>query len=275
MTKPFYPPLSSRELRWLRHIALHGPQSSEFLLELCADTHKCRDTGLRTLQKLREQGYLRLPPQQRQIAKADFNPHVYDLTRQAELHLRGLGDPDTIRPTGHWWHGFYTACITSAIDIAAQRKGQRYIPAHVILNRTDTTLAIPHGRQKIIPDQLFAIKTPQGFRSYVLEVDRGTEPLQSKTARKSLRRSLEHYADLHGKDAIRKHYGLKSPLLFLYVFTNPARAAACIGLVEKFAPTLSKLLCVQVVDGVFPRFQVYEDAVSAQWRRVCGPLQIL
>ena len=158
MNAPFTQPLTNRELRWLRHIAVHGAQSSEFLLKLCADTHSCRDTGLRTLQKLRETGYLRLPPQQRQIAKAEFNPYVYDLTPQSKRYLKGLGDPATIRPTGHWWHGFLTSNITSAIDIAAQRKGCRFIPAHEILARSDATLAIPTRTGNLIPDQLFAIK---------------------------------------------------------------------------------------------------------------------
>ena len=267
-------PLTDRELRWLRHINIHGPQSSEFLLELCADTHICRDTGLRTLKKLRDQKYLRLPVQQNQITKADFNPHVYDLTRQSELHLRGLGEPDTIRPTGHWWHGFLTSCITSAIDIEAKRKGYQYVPAHEILKRSNATLAIPFGKQKVIPDQLFAIKTCAGFQSYILEVDRGTEPLQSKSARKSLRRSLEHYAKLYEKDAIRKHYGLKSPLLPLFAFTNPARAAACLEMVEKFTPELSKLLCVRVIDIAFPKFETCSELTKRKWQRLDGAISL-
>lgn len=245
--------LTARELRWMRHLAIHGPLPSTQLLDLVSDTHRCRDTGLRTLKRLRDAGYLRLPPQQRQIAKADFNPYVYDLTRQAELYLRGLGDPVTVRPKGHWWHSFATACVSSSLHIQAERRGDEYIPAHTILNRQGASLSVPDGRQKLIPDQLFAIKSAHGFRSYVLEVDRGTEPLQSKTARKSLRSSLEQYADLHAKDAIRRHYGLKSPVLFLFVFTNPVRAAKCQEYVSRYAPTLEKFVRVSVIEGGFPR----------------------
>ena len=61
MNPPFQKPLTDREVRWLRHIAVHGPQTSEFLLELCSDTHSCRDTGKRTLKKLRDLKYLRYP----------------------------------------------------------------------------------------------------------------------------------------------------------------------------------------------------------------------
>ncbi len=266
MTVPFRPSLTARELRWLRHIAVHGPQSSEFLLELCADTHRCKDTGLRALQKLRETGYLRLPPQQRQIAKADFNPYVYDLTKQSELCLRGLDDPDTVRPTGHWWHAFLTSSITSAIAIEAERRGYRYIPAHEILARNNATLAIPVGKQNLIPDQLFAIDYGGKFRSFVLEVDRGTEPYSSKTARKSLRRMIGTYADLTAKDALRRHYGLKSPLLMLFAFTSSVRAARCLEIIEHLDSSLIKLTFVSVVPVGFPKFDPVRLAVADEWQ---------
>ena len=267
MNAPFNPTLTDRELRWLRHIAVHGPQSSEFLLELCADTHSCQDTGKRTLKKLRDLGYLRLPPQQDHIAKADFNPHVYDLTRRAQMHLSGLGDPDTVPPTGHWWHAFLTASLTSAVEIEAQRKGYRYIPAHHILNRANATLAIPHGKAKLIPDQLFALNYGGKFRSFVLEVDRGTEPYASKSARKSLRRMIEVYADLTAKDAIRRHYGLKSPLLILMVFTNPTRAAKCLELVSQIASTLAPVVLVQSVKAEMPRLSTMKKLTETTWQR--------
>jgi len=268
MNKPFKHTLTDRELRWLRHIAIHGPQSSEFLLEVCADTHRCRDTGLRALQRLRETKYLRLPSQQNQIAKADFNPHVYDLTRLSELYLKGLGDPETIRPTGHWWHGFLTSTITSAIAIEAARRGYRFIPAHEILNRNNAKLAIPMGRKKLIPDQLFAIDYGGSFRSFVLEVDRATEPAVSQSARKSLGRMLESYAELWAKDAARRHYGLKSPLLILIAFNSPVRAAKCLELVAEKMSSLAPFVLVQTVPDGFPRYWQNAPMVAGNWRRV-------
>ena len=270
MNAPSRHNLTDRELRWLRHIAIHGPQSSEFLLELSADTHSCRDTGLRTLQKLRETGYLRLPSQQRQIAKADFNPHVYELTRRTELHLRGLGDPEPVPPTGHWWHSFLTASTTSAIAIEVERRGYRYIPAHAILARNNAALAIQHSRQKLIPDQLFAIDYGGTYRSFVLEVDRGTEPYASTTARKSLRRMISSYAELSAKDTLRRHYGLKSPLLILMVFANPARAARCLEELATQAQNLGSLGLVGVAAPGFPRYQPVQALVSGPWQRAQG-----
>lgn len=263
-------PLTARELRWLRHIALHGPQSSEFLLELSSDTHRCFDTARRTLQRLREEGYLREPIQQQEIAKANFNHRVYDLTRRSELHLKGLGDPTPVRPQGHWWHAFLTACLTSAIHIEADRHGHRFIPANHILDRNGATLAIPDGTRKLIPDQLFAIKGEGGFRSYVLEVDRGTEPLRSKSARKSLKSMLEQYGRLAEQDALRAHYGLKSPLLILLAFTNPARLAECMEMIDRVGKPLSQLALLQTVPGGFARFVEVRGAVFGGVRRVRG-----
>ena len=147
---------TQREIRWLKHIERHGPQSSQFLYELTKDTHRCKDTALRQMQKLRAGGYLTLPRQQRATERAEFNPYIYDLTRKARDYLLDLGIAEpTVRPTGHWWHGYAVSQVTSSIDIAAMRKGIRYIPAHDILAINGVDLAVPIGRAKLIPDQLF------------------------------------------------------------------------------------------------------------------------
>jgi len=95
--------LTNRELRWLKHIERHGPQSSGYLHELTKDTHRCKDTALRQLQKLRAGGFLHLPRQQRATEYANFKPFIYDLTPKAKTYLfeQGLAEP-TIRPTGSY-----------------------------------------------------------------------------------------------------------------------------------------------------------------------------
>lgn len=215
---------TERQIRWFKHIERHGPQSSEFLYELTRDTHRCKDTALRDLQKLRASEYLSLPMQQRDTARAEFNPYIYDLTKQAEDHLSGLSIAEpTIRPTGHWWHGFYVSAVTGSLDIVAQRNGNEYIPRHTILAQNHAKLPIPIGSKQLIPDQLFAIKYETGYRAFLLEVDRGTEPVQSAKARKSLERSIQMYREMFASDAHRKHYGLRATTLVLWVFNSPAR----------------------------------------------------
>jgi len=184
--------LTNREVRWLKHIERHGPQSSVYLHELTKGTHRCKDTALRQMQKLRAGGYLHLPRQQRATENANFKPFIYDLTPKAKTYLfdQGIDEP-TSRPTGHWWHGYMASCVTSSIDIAAACEGTRYIPAHEILQIKGSQLAIPIDGQRLIPDQLFALDYGCSFRAFALEVDRGTEPKTSTATRKSYSRSIE------------------------------------------------------------------------------------
>ncbi|MEL7390524.1 MAG: hypothetical protein AAFN76_12165 [Pseudomonadota bacterium] len=65
---------------------------------------------------------------------------------------------------------------------------------------------------------------------------------------------IETYRDLSAKDAIRRRYGLKSPLLILMAFTNPTRAAKCLDLVAQTTPNLASQVLVQTVEHGFPRF---------------------
>lgn len=215
---------TARELSWFAQIDRHGPQSSEFLFEATSETHRCKDTALRRMQALREAGYLRLPPQQRQIAKADFNPYVYDLTKLGWDFLSDHKDLEKhCRPTGHWWHGYWVSAVSSAVEINSNRAGLTYIPAAQILAIKGVEIAIPVSDTKLIPDQLFAIKYSDGYRAFVLEVDRGTEPFQSSAARKSLVRSIATYRRMLGEKAYQSHYGLKSKMGVLWIFSSTRR----------------------------------------------------
>lgn len=218
---------TEREVRWLKHIERHGPQSSEFLFEATRDTHRCKDTALRDMQKLRAGGFLRLPPQQRAIERAEFQPYIYDLTACAKDHLVDLGIAEaTVRPTGHWWHAYAVSAFTSTLEICTTRHNRAYVPAHRILERNGSELAIPLGGRRLIPDQLFAIRYNEGYRAYMLEVDRSTEPLSSSASRKSLLRSVDQYTDAFRRHLPRQHYGLKANTVAIWLFTKAARMAA-------------------------------------------------
>ncbi|WP_244520850.1 replication-relaxation family protein [Aliiruegeria lutimaris] len=241
---------TEREIRWLKHIERHGPQSSLFLYELTRDTHRCCDTALRDLQKLRAGGFLRLPSQQRQVAKAEFNPYIYDLTRLAKDHLGDLGlDEPAVRPSGHWWHGYAVSSVTSAIDIAAARAGVRYIPAHEILAIRGADLAIPLGRTTLIPDQLFALDYGGRYRAFALEVDRGTEPLRSTAARKSLQKSIEQYRRLIEQGIYKQHYGLKANLIVLWVFESERRHRQFLEMLRGVPATVSQAMLSRALGG--------------------------
>lgn len=251
---------TARELRWFAHIDRHGPQSSEFLFELTRDTHRCKDTALRRLQALREAAYLYLPPQQRQITKADFNPFVYDLTPQGFEYL-GYEQPleRNGRPTGHWWHGFWVSSVSSAIEIGAARAGLEYIPAAQILSIKDVSLGIPLSKGTVIPEQLFAIKYADGFRAFALEVDRGTEPVKSAAARKSLQRSVLQYREILDQKLHQRQYGLKCNLMVLWVFNSKARERQFSELCDIDARAIRPL----VKNSPFPVFENLKNVHAA------------
>ncbi|WP_415404113.1 replication-relaxation family protein [Tateyamaria sp. SN3-11] len=246
-----------RELRWMAHIDRHGPQSSAFLFKLTQDTHRCKDTSLRRLQALTDAGYLVRPKQQEQIAKANFNAHVYDLSAKGYEYLAYHHVLERhARPTGHWWHGFWVASVSSAIEISATRAGLEYIPAARLLAINDVGMAIPLERGTLIPDQLFALKYSDGYRVFALEVDRGTEPVRSQAARKSLQRSVRQYAEVLRHKLHQRHFGLKSGLLVVSVFMSYARERQFVDLLGAESGNHVTAVCV-------PGFPNWETVIPA------------
>lgn len=259
---------TEREIRWFKHMAVHGPQSSQYLYELTRNTHRCKDTALRQMQKLRAGGFLRLPTQQRATEGADFNPYIYDLKLTAEDCLYEAGELEpTVRPTGHWWHGYATSCVTSSIEIAAAKHGVTYIPAHQILAKRGASLAIETNRWKLIPDQLFALNYGSSFRAFMLEVDRGTEPLRSSAARKSLARSIEQYAALVEQGAHQAHYGLKANMLILWVFQSQRRQDAFLELLQSQSQKVRQSVLCRTVRFEELAKQPGSSLFEETWRR--------
>lgn len=254
---------TARELRWFAHIDRHGPQSSKFLFELTRDTHRCKDTALRRLQALREAGYLFLPPQQWQIAKADFHPFVYDLTPQGFEYLSYEQTLERhCRPTGHWWHGFWVSSVSSAVEIKAKQDGFEYIPAAQVLSIKDVSLGMPLSTGTVIPDQLFAIKYDDGYRAFALEVDCGTEPVRSKAARKSLQRSVQQYREVLDNKVHQWHYGLKCNLIVLWLFQSNARAQQFADSYEDGCRAIVSAVC----EKPFPEFDPLDSVLSQPGR---------
>lgn len=260
---------TEREIRWLKHIERHGPQSSQYLYELTRNTHRCKDTTLRALKKLRAGGYLRLPNQQRATERSEFNPYIYDLTKQAKDYLADLGLAEsTVRPSGHWWHAYTVSCVTSAIDIAARPKGVRFIPAHEILAIKGAQLAVPIGQSKLIPDQLFALDYGGSYRAFALEVDRGTVPNTSSSARKSLSKSIGLYEHLIEHRMYKDHYGLRANLAVLYWFTDRGKEQSFRALIGEHGQIACQTILTNTCDK--PGFNEVSDRVAGDWTRCLG-----
>lgn len=260
---------ANRALRWLDHIARHGPQSSVWLHELTRDSHRCKDTALRELQKLRAGGFLFLPPQQRQVERAEFNPYIYDLTERGKACLRDHGFVVPPRPvSGPWQHQFLTACVTSAIDVAAAGDGVRYIPQHDILARRGAMLGIPLGGKPLIPDQLFALDYAGSYRAFVLEVDRGTEPFDGRGSRKSIASMLEGYQSAFCSGAAHAHYGLRCPIVLLIFCATISRAKMMRDMAARIGDPVAGLMVVGVAPADLHR--CVPPQFSDSWVRANG-----
>ena len=263
--------LTNREVRWLKHIERHGPQSSHYLYELTKDTHRCKDTALRQMQKLRAGGYLNLPRQQRATEHANFNAFIYNLTPKAHEYLFDIDATEpTIRPHGHWVHGYMTSSITSSIDIAAGRDNVQYIPAHEILTIKDAPLAIPIDGQKLIPDQLFALNYGGSFRVFALEADRGTEPKTFVAKRKSYEKSIDLYSKLIERQIYKTHYGLNAPLLVLWVFSSRSNEERFLELLGGQSEQIRRHFLTQSIEGVHQSFvppKLVLNLYSENWHR--------
>lgn len=267
---------TNRELRWLAHIERHGPQASTTLIDLTIDTHRCRDTALRAMQRLRAGGVLTLPSQQRLTARAEFNPYIYDTTPKARAFLKEAGlAEDTLRPTGHWWHAYQVGWIAGAIDVAAARAGVRYIPAPAILSRSGARLPIHGSGTTIIPDQLFALDYGGSFRAFVLEVDLGTEPLTSPTMRKSLSASIAAYAAAQQTDRLRSSYGLKAPVFVLWAMDARSRAEFVLQELCRLPPTVRAAHLVQWAASEGQSESVRDRYFSMPWARADLPSMTL
>lgn len=263
--------LTNREVRWFKHIERHGAQSSTYMHELTKSTHRCKDTALRQMQKLRAGGFLHLPKQQQATEHASFNPFVYDLTPKAREYLfdAGVNEP-AITPTGHWVHGYMTSCVASSIDITAARDNTHYIPAHEILAVKNATMRIPIDGQNLIPDQLFALNYGGSFRAFALEVDRGTEPKVSSAKRKSYAASIDLYRKLIERQFAKAHFGLNANLLVLWVFSSRSNEARFLEIVDQRAKKTAASFLTQSIDGFHGSFRpppVLVDLYSEPWNR--------
>lgn len=259
---------TERELRWFQHIACHGPQSSQYLFELTRDTHSCKDTALRQLRKLRAAGFLYLPQQQRNTEKADFKPYIYDLSKSGQVVLKANGLLEAyVRPTGHWWHSYSVSCVTSSIQIYGAKQGIRFIPAHTILAKKNVSLAIPLAKGKVIPDQLFALDYGGAFRAFALEVDRGSEPIISTSVRKSLTRSIDQYSEIIERELHKSHYGLKTNMLVLWVFSDRARQSAFLEKLAECSQQVRRAVLTQKLDEVSLSKQSNYSLLTKDWQR--------
>jgi len=294
--------LQPRDWLWLEWIHRHGPLPSSFLLEAAKGYGRCPKKATERLGDLfHEAGtahggaYLTRPRQQFRTLDSRYQALVYDLSEagRAALVQRGKWRDQSRGAGGPWLHQFMVAVITASIELAVQASDKlEFIPQADILERSETTLRTEidyldpvldrRVTKTFAPDAVFGFEylTDQGprFRFFVLEADRGTEPLQSQnSARKSLLRSFHQYDAYLGDKLYQKHLKLTAPLLPLTVTTSEKRMGNMLEMLGDM-PDLQRLALFKHWPAFADPFRVpppHLELLDQQWLRAAGaPLRI-
>jgi protein involved in plasmid replication-relaxation len=242
-----------RDLTWLKAIHRHGPLASSFLIEFAKPLGMNQKRAQERLADLFHEdntvhggAYLQRPAQQFHTLDARYNQIVSDLSPAG---VKALKQADSWHEQsgpqgGPWWHKFMIASVTASMELACMaRSDVEYIPQWKILERAHTTLEADVSyvdsasgkpvQKRLKPDALFGLEYRSHGRSryrfFVVEADRATEPLTTKTFnRKSARRSFAQYRAYIERGLYKQHLNLTAPVLVLNVTTSEARRDALI-----------------------------------------------
>lgn len=238
--------LQKRDVVWLKALAEHGALPASYLLQYypakSEKRAKERLTDLFHEDNTDDGGaYLSRPPQQWRTIDSRYNELVYDLAAvgKAVLAKQGL-EPKTGKSP--WLHGFMTACITASIELACMARADiAFIRGSQILKRANSSLRYRLNNSTLVPDALFGLEYRQdgkkSYRFYMVEADRGTEPLSSKQSyRKSFKRHLEQYQNYIENTLYKDHLNLTAPLLVLNISASDKRMERLIAHTESYFP---------------------------------------
>ena len=241
--------LTDRDVEWLQFIHRHGPLASSHLLRSTRSHRRSEKRARERLGDLFHEAntahggpYLTRPHQQFHTIDSRYNQLVYNLApagieaiRQLDLWSNHSGPSG-----GPWWHSFMVSSITGSIELDCHdRDDLRFISQAQILERAGLPLSFPvkyrHPSSKQIiecelrPDAMFGLEylTDRGsrFRFFVVEADRSTEPLTSRSrVRKSILSSMLQYQYLLRDGVYRERFKLTAPLIVLFVCSSQPRA---------------------------------------------------
>lgn len=263
---------TDRALDWFEFVNLHGHANSEYLYQVTRDRYRCPKRAREAIRKLVKGGYLEKTAQANDSKYALSSYYVYKLTNRGKAALiQENRYVEALKPSGPFKHQYLTACITGSLQLSARKHNLTYIPAHEILERSDTTLSAVVKDRTLRPDQMCGLDYGQGVRFFMIEADRGTEPgeTQSKARNKTYASSIDQYVEFIKSGDYKKHYGVTSQMKVLYIFISRADELKFQGLIEKKYGKCPFIL-TQTVGGFFPFFKPekpYTQLLDEPWNR--------
>lgn len=284
--------LKLRDRCWLEALRDHGPLTGPYLHKFTEPYLGNSKASMRRLTDLVSEtntehkgAYLQRPPAQKQTFNAMNNPLIYDLA-PAGFKALNLLKSNLTRPTGPFPHQVMVAAVTASIELAClHRDDVQFIAGQTLLDRALANLGVDLEivnpiterveRHRLVPDGLFALEYASGgqkqYRAFVLECDRGTEPITAKSfARKSYERSYFQYQTFIRERLFRDAYGLSCNLVVLNVMAQRKRGKSFMDLIEKHTSDCSYMLFQALPDfaaNIVPK-RPYMQLLERPWHAV-------
>jgi len=164
-------------------------------------------------------------------------------------------------------------CVSASIHIAARKAGYEFITRPYLLDRSGGQIWREVQGKKLIPDDLFALKSPDGFfRAFCVEADRSSEAgVTSKPNAKSYERAISQYAEFIGDNLYKEHFDLKARMFVLTVFNDKPSMRLYNRLIEEQLGECSYMLS-QTVDNFQsdwqPPKETFDHLFTGEWQRV-------
>lgn len=286
-------------LRWLRR---YRYARADFLHKLVGGNYRAFTNRLRLMKD--EPNCLIRTPHEQQIYIRQYAPQIFELDENGEQALKDLGQFDE-HGAATWLkrtrdeeridfeHAVMICDALQDIELAATAAGLTFVPwPELFAQMPEETrnrkyphrvpLLIRHAGQQLDKalesDAIFALKYPDGkYCIYVLEADRGTEPLRrfGKDAleKTSYLRKVLQYRELISGGKYQDHFGIyKSGMMVLNVAPNPSRADGILELVTEITGKNSYMLVATMPTlGMEGRPKPDGKLLTAPWKRAGYP----
>jgi hypothetical protein len=158
---------------------------------------------------------------------------VYTLGEGGKLASKRLGlESHTLGRGMQKYHEKMLIACSASIEIACLQHGRTFHNTAAIINRPRTPAAAKAAKdsrrvklddkRSLVMDDLFSVGYPDGFLTFGLEVDTGTEQLEKRPKYSSIEQKMEYCKEFYRRKLYKSFYGLNS-LLTLFITPSELR----------------------------------------------------
>ena len=227
-----YITITDRDLNIFETIERHGLATSKYLHHFVGGDV---NTFTKRLQRLYHWGYLDRFQDQEFSFPNRIRHIIYGNTNKARGELAKVGKSSSfVDRTDPFHHRFMGACVSASIERECVKHGLRYMSRNEILSKKNNPLKVPLlGKAHLEPDDLFGIEyQDESKRRFVVEIDRGNEPIRGTNRHSSLEKKLDYYEHFISNRLYFEHWGVPG-IMVLFVTTSEGHLQNFFDLVNK------------------------------------------